>query len=64
MSGDVGYPDLTLVRGGRMVFAELKAQDGRLSAEQTAWLDALKQTKAEVYVWKPSDWPTIKRVLR
>ena len=29
-----GYPDLILVRDGRLIFADLKAQDGRLSPDQ------------------------------
>jgi hypothetical protein len=37
-----GYPDLVLVRGSELLFVELKAQRGRLSGEQRAWLDALR----------------------
>lgn len=64
MSGDVGYPDLTMCRGGRLVFAELKAVGGRLGDEQVVWLDALRETPAEVYLWRPPDWPEIRRVLK
>lgn len=36
-----GWPDLTLVRGGRLIFAELKSADGKVSSEQAVWLAAL-----------------------
>lgn len=36
-----GFPDLTLVRGDRLVFAELKAEQGRLSNAQVNWMHAL-----------------------
>lgn len=59
-----GFPDLVLVRAGRIVFAELKMPRGRLSPEQVAWMDALKQTPFEIYVWTPDDWPEIEKVLK
>lgn len=40
-SGAKGFPDLVMARGGRIVFAELKAAKGRLSGEQKEWLVAL-----------------------
>ena len=60
-----GYPDLTLARPGRLVFAELKAHRGRLSPAQYDWLGTLKSAGAEVYVWKPEQWldGTIERTL-
>lgn len=33
-----GFPDLVLARKGRIVFAELKTQNGRVKAEQQEWL--------------------------
>lgn len=56
LSGMPGFPDLVLVRPPRLVFAELKAERGRLTAEQEHWLDVLRQAGAEVYVWKPKNW--------
>lgn len=50
-----GFPDLVLVRD-RVIFAELKTDDGRMSKEQSAWTYALAQAGAEVYLWRPSDW--------
>ena len=66
-----GFPDLCMVRRGRIVFAELKAPDGSLSAKQKEWIDALVEAQAttdytstEVYVWKPKDLELIMKVLR
>lgn len=49
-----GYPDLTLVRGSRLIFAELKRQTGRTTREQQEWLDLLAGAGAETYLWRPS----------
>lgn len=60
-----GFPDCIFVRGGRMVIAELKTETGKVTKAQTAWLDAMRQVPGvEVYIWRPSDWDTIMRVLR
>jgi len=58
VSGDgIGWPDLTLVRPPRLIFAELKSERGKLSLQQADWIGALRLLpKAEVYVWRPSDW--------
>ena len=60
-----GYPDLHLVRGTRQVLAELKAQRGRLTSDQTEWLQVLRAIPGnEVFVWRPSDLPQIAAILR
>lgn len=56
-----GWPDLTLIRGTALLFAELKTDTGRLKAAQTECLDALRAVPA---VWRPSDWPTVQKLLR
>lgn len=70
---EAGFPDLTMVRRGRIVFAELKTAKGRTSAMQDAWLDDLDPAHggtdgdgAEAYVWRPLDWTSgrIEAVLR
>lgn len=60
-----GYPDLCLVRGPDLLYAELKAENGRLSAPQRHWLAALDgvQHRPEVYVWRPADWGSIEHIL-
>ncbi len=60
----VGYPDLTAVRGGRLLFAELKSESGRVTTTQKEWLSELSSVPGlEVYLWRPSDWPVVQRVL-
>lgn len=50
-----GFPDLVLVRGPRLIFAELKSDSGRVRPDQQEWLERLAGTSAEVYVWRPAD---------
>jgi VRR-NUC domain len=60
-----GFPDLVMVRRRRIVFAELKAEKGRVTDTQREWIGALRMASAcEVYVWRPSDWDEIMRRLR
>jgi len=60
-----GYPDLTMTKGGRLIFAELKQVGKSPTLEQRMWLAALSAVPcAETFVWCPEDWGTITRVLR
>lgn len=61
-----GFPDLVLVRGPRVVFAELKGPKGKLTDKQQQWIDALRAAGQEVYVWRPVDLdgcPSIHEIL-
>lgn len=59
-----GFPDLALVRSRRLVFSELKAEKGRVSPNQAAWLAQLAEVPGvEVYLWRPSDWPKVRDLL-
>ena len=50
-----GFPDEVLVRPPRVIFAELKSENGKLTPAQRDWLDALALCgTVEVYVWRPS----------
>jgi hypothetical protein len=64
LSGARGYPDVTAVRADGVLFLELKAEQGRLTKEQSAWLAALGSAGGEVHVWRPSDWDFIEETLR
>jgi hypothetical protein len=61
-----GFPDLVLVhtRNGRLIFAELKSEKGRIRPEQQVWLEHLGHHH-EVYLWRPQHWESgvIRRVL-
>jgi len=49
-----GFPDLNMVRGPRLVYAELKSPDGRVTAAQIVWLTRLALSgRCEVYLWRP-----------
>ena len=74
-----GYPDVTLVRPPRVLFAELKKQGGRLTtarlvttrrgyprwvAGQVQWLGDLSACPGvETYLWMPEDVADIIRIL-
>ena len=47
-----GYPDLTLVRPPRLVFAELKSERGKTTDAQDRWLERLARCNAEAYLWR------------
>ncbi len=60
-----GWPDLTLCRSSRLIFAELKTERGTVRPEQTAWLHALREVPScEVFVWRPRHWALVQQVLR
>ena len=64
-----GFPDLVLARDGRLIFAELKAEKGRLRPAQEVWLAALQEVEADaagrvlVRVWTPQAWPDVQTTL-
>ena len=66
VSGDgKGFPDLFLIRpaAGEILFVELKSGRGRLTPEQEAWLEALRECGLPVRVWTPKDWDEITETL-
>jgi hypothetical protein len=63
-----GFPDLVLVRNGRILFLELKVGRGRLTAAQREWGRALVHAGAAndrvAYgVLRPCDWGLLVRTL-
>jgi hypothetical protein len=63
-----GFPDLVLVRGEKLIFAELKTNRGRVRPSQWEWLNALTdiaqgQSRVSIYLWRPRDWDSIVGIL-
>lgn len=59
-----GWPDCFMLRGERVVVAELKTERGKVTPAQEEWLAAFRKIPAiEVYVWRPSDRDAIEEVL-
>ena len=50
-----GFPDVVMVRGERIIFAELKSEKGVVSQKQQEWLDALSDAPVEVFLWRAGD---------
>jgi len=67
-SATPGYPDLTMVRNGRLIFAELKREGKDPTDAQRVWLEALANVafSVQAYTWRPLDWldGTIEEILR
>lgn len=71
--GHAGFPDLCMVRRGRVIFAELKMEGKEPTDEQQKWLEAgllplpdLEQANrvfVKAVCWHPSDWDMIVRIL-
>jgi hypothetical protein len=63
-----GFPDLILIRRQgektRMIAAELKREHEDCTPEQEAWLDLMAAYGVETYVWRPSNFEGMTRVLR
>ena len=58
-----GFPDLVLAHQTRgVLFAELKTDDGKMSAGQLVWRAALVNN-AEYHLWRPQDLQEIAKRL-
>ena len=58
-----GYPDLTLVRGHRLVFIECKREREKPTIEQWNWACDLQAAGGEVYLYHPHDVEDMEAVL-
>jgi hypothetical protein len=56
VQGEVGFPDLILLRDGRGLAWELKSQRGQPTPAQTQWLSAFKLAGFDARIIRPSDW--------
>jgi len=58
-----GFPDLVLVRGPRIIVAELKTRRTKPTIEQVAWLQAFEAAGVPAYCWRPEEWAEIEEIL-
>lgn len=63
IQGHKGFCDLVMVRGSELIFAELKTDEGKLTAAQREWLNALQGAGVEAVIWRPGDLEMVKRRL-
>ena len=64
LRGHKGLPDYVAVRDGRLIFAEIKGDRGRLTPDQTEWITRLRQVHdVRVETWWPEDLPDLKTIL-
>jgi hypothetical protein len=54
-SGTVGWPDFTIVVGGRCLLGDFKVYGNKLSSEQKERFGALSRTGTEVEIWSSAD---------
>lgn len=64
MSGDVGFPDLLLIRGCVQLVFELKCGKNTTTPEQVKWLESFEGAGVSAHVLRPEDWPKIEELLR
>ena len=55
-----GWFDLLLIRGSRIIGAELKTERGQMRPDQERVRDLVA---FETYTWRPSDWEEVQRIL-
>lgn len=58
-----GFPDLVLIRGPQLIWAELKSERGRLSPTQRMVAKLLLGCHQEYYLWRPSDQAKVMEIL-
>ena len=63
LSGYQGFPDYLMVKGHRVIYAELKSAKGQPTPEQYEWLLALTEARQEVYLWRPDDFNEVSGIL-
>lgn len=67
MRSTEGFPDCVMVHAAkkRLLIAELKSEDGKMTKPQAEWIADLAQVAgAEVFVWRPADMDQIWEILR
>lgn len=61
-----GFPDLVMIRKGRLIVAELKTERGKVTVSQQEWLDDFRAVEGppSVHLWRPSHADEVMEVLK
>lgn len=59
-----GFPDAIFLRRPRILWVEFKADRGRVTSAQDAWIKELRACDQEAYIWRPRSWEQIEKLLR
>ena len=64
---DPGFPDLVMVKEGKLMFVELRSDKEKFTAEEHEWLKALSTHQRScgstfVQIWPISEWDRIKAI--
>lgn len=59
-----GWPDLAMFRVPDFMLVELKTNNGRMSKQQQATVEALALCGVEVHVWRPQDDTAVRQRLK
>jgi hypothetical protein len=56
-----GFPDILALRtrDKRVLVAELKSENGKITLAQDMWLAAFDLVGIPAFLWRPSDWDAI-----
>lgn len=68
---DEGFPDVVFAKeprfngvyAGRVFYAELKDEDGEQTEAQKKWQRLLQAGGNDCFLWRPSDWHKVLRIL-
>jgi hypothetical protein len=65
MRSTAGWPDCVMLKGNRMIVAELKREGGKFTESQVEWLDAFRNIPGvEVWTLYPSNFDTFWESIR
>jgi len=61
-----GFPDVVdlWLSDTRLLFAELKSDNGKVTDEQVGWIMALREAGQEAHIWRPAEWDSIVRIIQ
>lgn len=63
LGSDPGYPDITAVGHGTVLWLELKNERGRVTQAQEDWIVELQMAGQHARVVRPSDWDDLVRLV-